>query len=305
MTDTQNAKYAMYNKFAIFLALFATTFSGFKRLVKEITNYTTLLGNLKALLPTDTTVTNITTSITKGKKANFDAMKAQALGMAKLALVWAKDINNPTLIGAFSVTKKSFTIAEPEAVALAESLLKLLNDNSVELLKETDITQAQIDAFDASIPKAEQGIGKAASIIGNNKTANVQIEAAFDSVDDSIATIKTLILGKYAAGLPAANTDLVVAMNNALTVIASKRYTALLIKFTDAATGKPIEDATVAIPDLNKKASSNIDGVALIPSLKPKKAHASFTHSDYETIEQVVAPEKGKTVEVVVKMVRG
>ena len=72
--------------------------------------------------------------------------------------------------------------------------------------------------------------------------------------------------------------------------------------FKELLTGKVIEGVKFDIPDLKKTGESDIDGFGEVPSLKPKKAHASFVHPLYEVVEMDVEPKKGKTVVMNVEM---
>jgi hypothetical protein len=263
---------------------------------------TNALKVLTKLLPKDTKQATTTKSITTDKNSDFDSMIAQAVGLAKLTLTWAKDNKMASLISALTVTISSFDGAEVTAVALAKTILKIVTDNQVQLVLEADINNDQVTTFSDAILKAEAEIGTPISQRGLNKTVGISIEDAFAAVDESVGTIQTLLEGRFAKGLPNENTLLISDMVIALKLHIVKRFTALHIFFTDVLTGQNIEGVAIAIPELKKTGISDIDGLGKIPSMKPVKSHASFSHPMYKIVEEDVVPLKGKTVVMNVKM---
>ena len=302
MNSTQTAKYNMYNILLAFLAAYATLFVGFKRLLTEIATFTAAVITLKKLLPEDTKSAKTTTSITVEKLSDLDSMIAQALGMARLAWVWANDNGMSKIIAALKVTNDSFKGAESKAVALARTIYNIIEANQVKLVTDTEITDEQVEALKTITDLAEAEIGLPVSQRGLSKTVGISIEEAYTSVDDSAAMLQKLLLGKYAKGLPAENTLCISDMNTAVKLHVVKRFTALHIFFKELLTGKVIEGVKFDIPDLKKTGESDIDGFGEVPSLKPKKAHASFVHPLYEVVEMDVEPKKGKTVVMNVEM---
>jgi len=295
MNSTQTAKYNMYNVLLAFLAAYAKLFVGFKRLLTEIATFTAAVITLKKLLPDDTKSAKTTTSITVEKLSDFDSMIAQAVGMARLAWVWATDNKMTKITAALKVTNDSFKGAESKAVALARTIYNIIKANQVKLVLDTEITDDQVAALKTITDLAETEIGLPVSQRGLSKTVGISIEEAYTAADESAAMLQKLLLGKYAKGLPAENTLCISDMNTAVKLHIVKRFTELL-------TGKVIEGVKFDIPDLKKTGESDIDGFGEVPSLKPKKAHASFVHPLYEVVEMDVEPKKGKTVVMNVEM---
>ena len=202
MTSTQTAKYNMYNVLLAFLLVYAKLFVGFKRLLTEIATFTATVTTLKKLLPDDTKSAKTTTSITVEKLSDLDSMIAQALGMARLAWVWAKDNNMTKITAALKVTNDSFKGAESKAVALARTIYNIIEANQVKLVLDTEITDEQVAALKTITDLTETEIGLPISQRGLSKTVGISIEEAYTAADESAAMLQKLMLGKYITKYP-------------------------------------------------------------------------------------------------------
>ena len=304
MTQTQSAKYAMYNKFNAFLVIYALIFKNYKRLAKEIVNLTSLLVVLNNLLPDNSPAGSNTDSKTAAKNAAFKAMIDEAVGMCKQALVWAKDNSQTDIIKALTVTKSTFKMSEPSMISEAMAILKILQANDKAIIADTELTDLQITDLETKINAAAATIAVSSSSAGQTKTNTDDIKEAFANVDASIETIKTLILGMYGVGLPDANSTIIKDMNNALNVVIVKHYNSMKFKLTDSVTGLVIEGGKVAIPELKKTGVTDIDGIMVVASMQTKKTHANITAVNYGDVSVIVQAKKGKEVTVNVGMKR-
>ena len=299
MTETQSGKYAMYNVFITFLDALKTFFGVNKQLTPAIAALKLAVDNIKNLLPKKAKTAKDTTPITENKATAFEIMVDTALGLSKAALEWAKSSpDTKDLVKSFKITTANFDIAEPKAIAQARALLKLFQDNSVALAAATDITNVQISGFETMINNAEADIGLPGMAKGQGKVVSTSIDKAFVAADAAVLSVKNILLSKYGKKMPAQNDELIGNMIQATKTMIVKRYTSLKIYFNVIMSEMIIEGAKVDIPDLKKSAISDIDGIANIPSLKPKKAHAIFTHPNFKTVYMDVKPIKGRTLEI-------
>ena len=299
MTESQSGKYAMYNVFITFLDALKSFFGVNKQLTPAIAALKSAVDNIKSLLPKEAKTATDTTPITENKASAFEIMVDTAVGLSKAALEWAKSsTDTKPLVKSFKIYTSTFKLTEPKSIAQARALLKLFQDNSVALAAATEITDAQITGFETMINNAETDIGLPGMAKGQGKVVTSAVDKAFTAADAAVLTVKNILLSKYGKNMPAQNNDLISNMNQVTKTKIVKRYTALKIYFNVIVSGLIIEGAKIDIPDLKKSATSDIDGIAKIPSLKPKKAHAIFTHPDFKTVYLDVKPIKGRTLEI-------
>jgi len=299
MTDTQSGKYAMYNVFITFLDALITFFGVNKQLTPAIAALKSAVDNIKTILPKEAKTATDTTPITENKATAFEIMVDTAVGFSKAALEWAKSSpDTRNLIKSFKLTTSTFKTAEPKSIAQARALLKLFQDNSVALIAATEITDLQISGFETMINNAEADIGLPGMAKGQSKVVTSSIDKAFVAADAAVLTVKNILLSKYGKNMPVQNDDLISNMNQATKTIIVKRYTALKIYFNVIISGLIIEGAKADIPDLKKSAVSNINGIGTIPSIRPKQAHAIFSHPDFKTVYMDIKPIKGRTLEL-------
>ena len=303
MDNVKVAKYRMYFVFSLFLTFYKTLFGGFKKLGKAIDTFRAVWKVLIDLVPDESAIDRNTKPITISKNQLFDNLTNSIWAMTKLALIWANEKKDPDLIALFSIKYTDLTVSEPTFIALAKAISKALTANAAALIADdSGIEDVQISDLAKEIPIAEALIGKPAAMLVQSSITTTNVDKAFSDVDAKIEIIKDLILGKYGPGTPNANPEVIKAMKKSVKLNIDKKYTGIKFMLIDAITGLPIKDVLVDIPDLNKKVTSDVEGVAPIKSMQTKKALATFSHPNYDPLSQLIQAEKGKTIEITIKL---
>ena len=285
MTKSQVAKFSSYNRIVAFLLFYNLLFVGITRLLLSITQFKDAFAALKLLLPTSTTNKSSPATIAKNKE--FLAMIDTIVSLANRAYLYAFDTDNTTLLSTFKVEISYFKLlTEAEQILLAQNILLALNTNSVALIAGYDITAAELTALGLVITAAQDQIAAPSTIIGNNKTATSEIDAAFLLVDEKVTLLEKSILGRFKIGA-FANSALTSNFENAKKLHESVKHTALITTFTNIL-GEVIEGALAEITfdTETKSAVSNISGIAEIEQFVGGTYNVTYSAPGY--ITQVV-----------------
>ena len=285
MIKSQVAKFASYNRIIAFLVFYNLLFVGLKRLLLAITQFKDAFTSLKLLMPVSTTNTSNPVTIAKNKE--FLDLIDQVVSIANRAYLFAYDSGSQTLLVTFKVEVSYFKLlTEAEQILLAQNILLALNANSVALIAGYDITAPELTALGVAITHAQDQIAAPSSVIGNNKTANTDIETAFLLVDEKVHLLEKAILGRFKTGA-FANVTLVGNFENAIKLRESVKHTALITTFTNIL-GEVIEGASVEIvlDTETKKAISNISGIAEIEEFVGGTYNVTYAAKGY--ISQVI-----------------
>jgi len=282
MTKSQTAKFSSYNRLVTFLSAYAATFAGLTRLLKCGTDFIAAFTALKLLLPTSTTIAS--SPVTTDKNLDFTNLINLIVSLANRAYLFAVDTASASLQKTFKVEKSSFhSLSEIEKITLAQNALIALNANSAALIAGYDIAATELTTAAADITLCQDQIAAPSTIIGNNKTFNEEIEAAFVLVDAKIALLESAINGKFKTG-PSANTSLISNFEKAKKLVETTKHTALLTNFTNIL-GEVIEGATAAITleTETKSAVSNILGIAEIEQFIGGTYNVTYSAPGYIT----------------------
>ena len=286
MTKTQTAKFSSYNRIVAFLLAYTSTFAGLTRLLLSATQFKAAFTALKLLIPTSTAIKSSPATITKNK--DFSDMIDDIVSLASRAYLFAVDTDSETLLSTFQVEKSTFhPLTEPEKISLAQNILVELNTNSVALIAGYDIAAPELTAVGLAITAAQDQIAAPSTIIGNNKTATDNIEAAFVLVDIKIELLEKAIFGKFKTGA-FANPSLISNFSNAKRLIESTRHTVLIATIASI-TGVPIEGVLVKITfdTETKEATTNISGVAEVEQFVGGTYNVTYSLAGY--ITQIIA----------------
>jgi len=288
MTKTQTAKFSSYNRLVTFLTSYATIFAGLTRLLKCGTDFIAAFTALKLILPTSTATKSSPVTSTKNK--DFLNLIDLMVSLANRAYLLAIDTTNAALEKTFKIDVTTFkTLPEAEQILLAQNVLIALNNNSVALIAGYDIAAIELTDAAADIALCQDQIAAPSTIIGNNKTFNEEIEAAFVLVDAKIALLDSAINGKFKTG-PSANTSLISNFEKAKKLVETTKHTALSATITDI-NNLPIEGATasIALEKETKEGTSNIGGIVEVEEFISGTYNVTYSAATY--ITQVVVTE--------------
>ena len=227
------------------------------------------------------------------------------ISLSKRAYLFAADTDNETLLSTFQVEKSDFhSLSEPEKIILAQNILLSLNSNNVDLIADYDITALELTTVSTAITTAQNEIAAPSTIIGNNKTSNVDIEAAYILVDEKVALLEKSILGRFLTG-PFANLSLTANFELAKKLVESTRHTALLATITNTL-GAVMEGVLVEINFIteNREATSNISGIANVEQFEGGTYYVTYSAIGF--ITQVIATKftLGKTTSTSIVLIK-
>jgi len=299
MNHRQIEKNGMYKKMLIFFAnpINSVVWATFARLATEIENFASLNNSLSNYLQQHQADIK---GVTHTKNGAFMAMVNSIVNKAAKAYVWAVDSSNANLMQVFDVQKSDFLhISETKAYNQIKNIRDALNDN-IASMESVQLTEEDVAMVNEAISAYENTIGTTGAAQTHKTEGTKGIDAVMIPIDKSLALIDKLIVSSYTASQP----DIVkeYLANRALDKLPT-HHSGISINITDAETGADLEGAILAVN--GKTATSDIDGIAEIIKVKPGTYNMSVTLADYATQILKTVIEKGKVIELEVKMAKG
>jgi hypothetical protein len=294
MTLSQIAKNRMYKNVLGFLNTNASAWAGFTRLVTQIAQFTGLNTTLDGFIEQQAQTSK---GYTGNKNSILAALIAGTVATARKALVYAVDQNNDVLVQLFSIEKTGLSIlSQNVALAHIQNIYDAVSPLATALqpynVSAADITLINhgITAFKAAQP----GTGNARAL---RKAGTQGIKDTIVSIDASLGIMDDLIIhGISNAGLVAAY------RNNRKLDPVGVRHTGVIATITDAVTGAPVANVKMEIAALGKSATSNLQGVAEIISMKPGLYEVAFTTRGFASQTLVLKIDRGMKLEVSISL---
>lgn len=296
MNHNQIEKNNMYEKLRVFFskpgnsAIWAT----FTRLVSEIANFMSLTDTLKEYIQKHLAETH---GLTQTKNEAFMAMVNMVVAKAHIAYVWALDCANEELAHIFDVQKSKFLgIAETKALALVKNVRDALNAN-IGSMESVQLTADDVKALDAAIAAYQSTLGTTGAAQSHKTEATQSIDGLIHAIDKSLLIIEKLLVSKYSASH--ANMVNEYLLNSSIDKLPT-HHNGVSICVTDAITGAGIANATFALD--GKTTVTDAEGLAEIIKVKPGTYYATILATTYASQSVKVVIERGKTVELEVKL---
>ena len=298
MNHRQIEKNGMYKKMLIFFAdpINSAVWATFARLVTEIANFVSLNNSLSNYLQQHQADIK---GVTQTKNDAFMAMVNIIVNKAAKAYVWATDTANANLMQIFDVQKSNFlSISETKAYNQIKNIRDALNDN-IDWMESVQLTEDDVATVNDAITAYQNTIGTTGAAQTHKTEGTKGIDAVMIPIDKSLALIDKLIVSSYAASQP----DIVneYLANRALDKLPT-HHSGISINITDAETGADLEGAILAVN--GKTATSDIDGIAEIIKIMPGTYNMSVSLASYATQILKTVIEKGKVIELDVKMTK-
>lgn len=298
MNHRQIEKNGMYKKMLIFFAnpINSAVWATFARLATEIDNFVSLNNSLTNYLQQHQADIK---GVTQTKNDAFMAMVNIIVNNAAKAYVWAVDTANANLIQIFDVQKSDFlSISETKAYNQIKNIRDALSAN-IASMESVQLTEEDVAIVNDAITAYENTIGTTGAAQTHKTEGTKGIDAVIIPIDKSLALIDKLIVSSYTASQP----DMVkeYLANRALDKLPT-HHSGISIHITDAETSADLEGAILTVN--GKTATSDIDGIAEIIKIMPGTYNMSVTLASYatQTIKTVI--EKGKVIELDVKMIK-
>ena len=298
MNHRQIEKNGMYKKMLIFFAnpLNSIVWATFTRLVTEIANFVSL----------NTTLSNYMQQhhadikgVTQTKNDAFMAMVILVVNKAQRAYVWAVDTANNNLAEIFDIKKTDFTdVPEMTAFTKIKNVRDALSTN-IASMGSVQLTNDDVNAVNAAITAFQNTIGTTGAAQAHKTEGTQGIENLIHPIDKSLGIIDNLIVSSYSETQP----DLVkeYLLNRSIEKLPT-HLSGISAFITDAATGKDLEGATLAVN--GKTSTSDIDGIAEIIKIKPDTYNVTISLTGYAPQTMKITIERGKVTELEVKMAK-
>lgn len=287
----------MQAKAEAFLIKNKDRFVGFGRLNTEIS---TFIGLRLILAPIVAKQAEVITGITKNKTVAFVDLGNRMVKASTKAFIWANDTNDQALAAVFNISTSSFTYqSKTKQLIQAQGIQDALLANGPALIAY-NVTADDISAIANGIVACQDHSIAPGAASNSRKAATMAIKKINTSINASLIIIDGLIASEYAESDP----DFVNEYHNNRKVEGKGvRHTGISATFTDAATGKVIEHATVEISTLGKTAISNINGIAEIAKMRTGTYHVNFSATGYTLQMHDVMVPRGRRIDVAIALV--
>jgi len=298
MNHHQIEKAGMYKKMIIFFVnpLNSIIWVKFQRLCDEIANFISL--NAAHTSHTQQHQTD-TKGLTKAKKEALSNLLTMLLKILDRAFVWAKDLGDENLMHLFNVQKSDFTgIAEITIFDRIKNLRDILSKN-IDSMVSVQLSIDDLDALNKSIAAYQANIGTTEAAQSHKTIGTKGIEELMEPMDQSLDTIDRLLVSTYSES----NADMVKEyLQNRNIDKLPTHHSGVLAHLVDAATGKELEGATMAIN--GKSCLSDIDGIAEIIKIKPGTYNLSISMDGYTPQSCKIVIIRGKVTHLEIALVK-
>jgi hypothetical protein len=264
---------------------------GFGRLNTEVLNFEQTIARINEL---NTNLSTGTAGITNGNTQLEQNMVEAVCKLARVALVWAKDQKNSSLINLFDVTKSDFIrAADAECYAKANALLTQIEANSKVLGTEVNIKATAITAARQLVNQYQASLGTTQSAVKANKGMNAETKDLFAKADASLAIITDLVVN--ALDEPAfANAFMATKVINDAAV----RKTGITIAVANKETNEPIPTAWAYVEGSDKKDDADQEGLCELYKMRPGTYTIRIEAEGYQAEKLTATVEQGKITEL-------
>jgi len=298
MNHTQIAKNNMYGKVNTYFddTTHSIVWKQFERLVDEVTKFKTNNATLASYIQQHKVDTS---GVTQTKNTALNAMVSIVVRASQKAYVWALDNSNQRLAAIFDVQTSTFSKANETTVfAKAKTIRDTLTQN-IESMKSVELTPADLTAINAAISAYEAAIGTTGNIQSHKTAGTKGIVDVQKKMDQSLVIIDNLMVSHYKE----TNADMVQEyLLNRIVEKMPTHHSGISIHVTDATTGEELEGAVLAIG--GKTSTTDIDGDVEIIKITPNTYNAVVSFNGYASQTTKVVIERGKILDLEVKLVK-
>ena len=272
---------AFYNN-----TLWNATIIAFPRLKTEFINFTNLFTSFDNYLEQHAADIK---GFFKSKSQTFLDLVDLTIAASQKAYVWAVDNNKADLIDLFNITKTDLTHSP---FGTSFQVIKTLRDAiSTNLISLADVNILPIDL--AHIDSGISGFLSATDDAGSAKTHKIEGLEEVDDLEkplmDSLDLIDRLVESNFKISNPALVNEY---FSNRNIDLLPTHHTGIHVHITDKINGAELKGAIIAVE--GKSATSNINGDAEIPKIKPGTYEVTISMGGYVTQTIKVIFKKGK-----------
>ena len=282
----------MYNKLLVFFANVdnAAVWAAFARLVTEIAKFVGKNADLDQSIQQQNQQTK---GITTDKDNKFTDLVTLIVKYARKARIWALDNNNADLEKVFDIQKDDYTkIAEDLAFNEIINVRDALNAN-IGSLGAYNVIAANITQIDAAITAYNDAEGTPGAAKGKKEVGTKGIEIMMSKIDTCLENIDDLLVHEYFD----TNRELVEEYKKDRKIeTVGVHHTHIIAHITYADGTGNAQGVLMKVVELNKKATSDIDGIAESPNFKAGTWHIEFSGSNIQTKSIIQKVKRGQTV---------
>lgn len=295
MNKKQISKLNMYQAVQQLLKMYGTIIGAFKRLNTEVLNFTQTVTRINEL---NTSLSVGTTGLTNGNTQLEQNMVEAVCKLSRVALVWAKDEKNASLITQFDVTKTEFVrMPDADCYAKANAIMEQIETNEPALSKEVNMKAADITNARLLVNNYKASLGTTQSAVKNNKSLTSETKTLFTQADANLAIITDLVINgldepAFANALVATRT-----INDA-----AVRRTGVTIAVTDAETNEPVTSAWAYVEGKDKKDDADQEGLCELYKMRPGTYTIRIEAEGYQTEKLTATIEQGKITELEISL---
>lgn len=292
MTNYQQLQAAMFERTVLVFDKYKTLLQSFDKLWSIINALQTQHNALHTLVQQQE-------SDTKGETNNKTNLKKTMtetlLPLANKAYVWAQDEKIEKYKSVFDINKKTFTISEEPALAIAKNTAAALTLNAA-ALEAYKITPDHLTNLQNAITAFENSLGKPslARVVAQNGTKGLATTLA--AMMDMVKKCDHLLIAEYASSQPVLVAEYTQARRIGKAPV--KSTTINITVFSDATNTQPLPNATVAIPERQLTTLTDAYGKASLSKFKGGTVTVAVTAATHAPYSMPCKVLRGKTVEV-------
>lgn len=291
MKKTLISKLNMYQAVQQVLKANTGLSKGFSRLDTEVLNFEQTIARINEL---NTSLSTGTAGITNGNTQLEQNMAEAVSKLARVALVWAKDQKNSSLINLFDVTKSDFTkVPDAECYAKANAIMTQIEANGKALINEVNMKTSAMNAARELVNQYQASLGTTQSAVKANKGMNAETKDLFAKADASLAIINDLVVNALDEPI-FANAFLATKVINDAAV----RRTGVTIAVTGKETNEALTNAWAYVEGTDKKDDADQDGVCEFYKMRPGTYIIRIEAPGYTTEKLTATIEQGKITEL-------
>jgi len=224
-----------------------------------------------------------------------DALVLITLEVAGAVQAYASANQNRTLFNQAAYTKTDLLRQSDSLLPSTAQVVRDAAQDNLAALADYGIDAPRLAEFTTAIDAYRTLVPSTRTAVISRKTQTERLETLFESGD----RLTKERLDKLMQQFKITDTVFFTDYTNARVIVdAGTRHTALSGTVTDALTGRPIPDAKVTIVELDRAVATNAGGEYLLQEFAPDTYTVRAEASDYGTVSQTVATQRGKTTEV-------
>ena len=272
-----------------------TAITELPRLNTEVIQFGEYINQINAL---NTTLSTKTAGVTNTVSQIENEMITAVCKLSRIALVWAKDAKNISLVVLFDITKSDLNrLTDTECYAKSNAILSEIELNKVALATSLNVQESSITNARLLLTNYHTSLGTTQNAIKNNKSLNNETLTLFVAANESLNIITDLVVNVIDDSL-FINTFIANKNINDLAV----RKTGVNITVIDANTQDAITNAWMYLEGYDKKDDADQDGMCELYKMRAGNYKIRIEALGYTNAILKANVEQGKITEMNVSL---